>query len=215
MLGGSVETPIAYHADRSGRHEEVDRGAPGHTFAQCGGRDVEARHRDFDTPPIPDRIRQIGTVAGSRHDRDRAQGAEIVDAVPGVEARGRIGADDQEQLTTGRRQLLDGVDRVRRALAFDLDRAHLEPVDAFDRGAHHLQPRDRGRHHRAALLPRVPRDGQDRPIECELLTRFERGHEMADMHRIEGASEDPEALGRHIHRGQSMNLLFDGSVNGT
>ena len=183
MLGGSVETPIAYHADRSRRHEEVDGGAPGHAFAQRGGRDVEAWHRDFDTPPIPDRIRQLGTITRSRHDRDRAQGAEIVHAVPGVEARGRVGADDQEQLAAGRGELLDRVDRIRRALALDFDRrsppapSRLRPRHAPSRAARrparrpcrasatdHPRPRRSYDRARAAHALRArPRDGRRAP----------------------------------------------------
>ena len=158
-------------------------------------------------------------VARPRHAPRPCTGrAQIVHAVPGVEARRRVGADDQEQLTAGGRELLDRVDRVRRARPVDLDRATARAPRRRRPRRAPSRARVSRRDDRAALLPRVARDDEDHPIECELLARFERGHEMADVHRIEGAPEDPEALGvthdAAVYEDAVMICFVDGSVNG-
>ena len=124
---------------------------------------VDARRRR--RPPAPASI--------SRRSRSRDTTTSVAAARTAsascqrVEARGDVGADDQEQVTIGGRQRAQRVDRVGRARSVDLDRADLEPVETVDRGPGHRQPVGRRRHHGAALLPGIAGDHEQHPIEAE------------------------------------------------
>jgi hypothetical protein len=65
----------------------------------------------------------------------------------------------------------------------------------------------------STLLPWVTRDDEQDTIESELFARFQGGHEMSDVDRIEGPAEDPESF-RLRHRGSLQTRSFDGFVNG-
>ena len=72
------------------------------------------------------------------------------------------------------------------------------PVDAVERGDDHLVPDLGRRDHPVALLPRVAGDHHEHPVEVELMAGGGRVHQVPDVHRIEGAAEDPDPLGRAV-----------------
>ena len=95
---------------------------------------------------------------------------------------------------SGRGELLDRVDRVGGAVAVELDPRGLEAVDAVERGDEHLVADLGRRDHASVLLPRIAGDDHEHPVEAELVAGRGRVHQVADVHRIEGAAEDPDAF---------------------
>ncbi len=117
-----------------------------------------------------------------------------VGLVPGVEARGDVGPDDQEQLTICGREGAQRVDRVGGAGPLDLERAHLEAVETVDRGPRHRQAVRRGRDDARALLPRIAGNDQQHAVQAEGVPRAQRGNEMRDVHGIERSAQHADAL---------------------
>ena len=125
--------------------------------------------------------------------------AEFVGAVPRVDLRRDVGTDNEHDVGRGgaRAQVLDGVDRVRRADTVEFQRGRFEPGDFGDCRLHHFVP-ERGRcDDAAALLPRVGRDHQQHAVERELMAGFVRRDEVCDVHGIERPAEDAETFGCH------------------
>jgi hypothetical protein len=121
---------------------------------------------------------------GPRHD--------LVPAIPGQQPRRGIGPEDGEELSRGvaASQLSEGVSRVAEASPVDLDPAGLETVHRLHGGGHQgvailrgADPAD------ALLLPRPVGDFEEHLVEVELVADVHRGDEVADVGRIEGATE--------------------------
>ena len=142
------------------------------------------------------------------HDREGDTRAQLVDALPCVERRGDIAADDQEQFALVGAQRLDGIDRVRPSGAVELESRCFESVDTVDRGFDHRETRVARRDHASVLLPRITRDDEQHLIERELVAGRDRGNEMRDVHRIERATEDADALHRASVREPNVNTLL-------
>jgi hypothetical protein len=83
-----------------------------------------------------------------------------------------VGADDEEQLAVVARQLLEGVDGVRRTAAIDLDTAGLDPGDVGDRRGDHCESILGGCHLSVGFLPRLVGDDEQNFVEVERVTRF-------------------------------------------
>ncbi|MDQ1460232.1 MAG: hypothetical protein QOI08_1716 [Actinomycetota bacterium] len=103
---------------------------------------------------------------------------------------------------------LDRVDRVGRSVAVDFDPRGLEPLDAVDRGGDHLEAGLGRRELAAPFHPRIAGDDDQDALEPELIASRGRGREMRDVHGIERAAEDAEALHRASVREGLVNAVL-------
>src|ERR671911_548863 len=97
-------------------------------------------------------------------------------------------------VTRSTRQPAEGVVRDRGLTALDLDRRRLDPVDALDGGGDQLESVGGGRDHFAALLPWITGNDHEHPVEPERGPGVDGGHDVADVHRVERATEDTDSL---------------------
>ena len=130
VRGGRHAAPsyrrCARRMPRRGRgNEEVDRRTGRDPSPQVGRRELHARHRDPFDAPAGGRRERLGFPVD---DRERHEVAQLVDPVPRRQPGRDVAAEHEEQLAVRRRELVDGVDRVRRAVALELDPRRLEPA---------------------------------------------------------------------------------------
>ena len=78
--------------------------------------------------------------------------------------------------------------------ALDLDRGRFDAFDFLDGGGDQGEPISGRRDDLAALLPRVTGDDHEHPVQPEGGTRVGRRHDVADVHRVERATEDTDSL---------------------
>ncbi|MNN34848.1 hypothetical protein D3C81_1486760 [compost metagenome] len=122
---------------------------------------------------------------------------QLLPAMPGRQAAEGIPADQQQQLDLGAQlgaQRFQGVDGPRRPVAPQLAVVHVQRRHIGHRQAHHVQTRLRADLRRAAVR-RTRAGNQAQLVEGELLGHLQRGAQVADMDRIEGAAEQTNALG--------------------
>src|SRR5262249_25446856 len=105
-----------------------------------------------------------------------------------------VGAEHEEQLTVRRCERDERVVRDRGLAPLDLDRRGLDAVDAVDGGGDQRQAVGGRGDHLAALLPRVTGHDHEDPVQAQRGPGVGRGHDVADVHRVERAPEDTDAL---------------------
>src|SRR5438477_4493892 len=190
----SVETTCTQYPCCRRRYEEVDGFARGDATPQLRRRYVQARHANTDGTPPGRRCRGCDVL--SVDDGQGHGGSQRAGPVPRVDRRRDVASDDQEELggLGLPAQRLDGIDRVRRPAAVDLEAGSLEPDDAVDRRLDHLEPGLRRRAPATALLPGISGHHDEYPVELELVARGRGRGEMRDVHGVESAAENTEAL---------------------
>src|SRR5262249_30326654 len=105
-----------------------------------------------------------------------------------------VGAEHEEQLTVRRCERDERVVRDRGLAPLDLDRRGLDAVDAVDGGGDQRQAVGGRCDHLAALLPRVTGHDHEDPVQAQRGPGVGRGHDVADVHRVERAPEATDAL---------------------
>ena len=109
---------------------------------------------------------------------------------------------------SGRAQLVDGVDRVRRPGTVELEPRRFETVDTVDRGRDHLVARFGRRHDTSLLLPRIAGDHEQHSIEREGVPGRGRRREVTHVDRIEGPAEDAQPLHAASVRERLVNAVL-------
>jgi hypothetical protein len=126
---------------------------------------------------------------------------ELPDArrgTPAGQRTGHVGAKDQGELDVRSQgmQFAQRSDRVRRAAAFDLERADAQPRLVRDGQLAHAQPLRRPGVFAGGLVRRRVRRYQRDAVERQLRQRRAREREVPEVRRVEGPAEDAQALGQ-------------------
>src|SRR5579875_22291 len=193
--GPSVQTEPPNATDGSLGNEEIHWAALGQTTAEITARDLEGG----DDQPLHAPAGRVGYrrhPAPVHHDQHHLV-REVLRPVPGGEIADEVRPDDEVELRSGvlPAELVHGVDRVARAATVDLDPARLHPLDTIHRGRNDgeavLGSGDGALPH---LLPGLVGHHQEHLIEVQFVACLDGGEEMPDVHGIEGAAEDTDAL---------------------
>lgn len=102
----------------------------------------------------------------------------------------------------------DRVDGVGRSVTVDLDPRRLEALDAVDCSGDHLEAGLGRSELSASFHPRIAGDDDQDAVEPELIAGRGRRREMRDVHGIERAAEDAEALHRASVREGFVNAVL-------
>ena len=107
----------------------------------------------------------------------------------------------------GRYELLDRIDRVGRSGALHLDGAHLDGFETGERDPRQRQAICSGGDDHSCLLPRVPGDDDEEPMQREHVPHLRRGHHVTDVGWVERAAEDPDAFphSRTVHHMEPLD----------
>ena len=123
--------------------------------------------------------------------------------MPALEVGERVHAEEEEE--RGSRafgtELGERVDGVARGVAARLARVHGQPRHARDGSPEHLDPFGRARAGRPAVSGAMGGQEAER-LERVALGELERGSEVAEVHRIEGAAEQTDALAARTRVGR-------------
>ena len=167
-----------------------------------------------------DNVSASMVVAGAGTADEVGQREQLLGVTPGEDVGQRVGAGDEVELDVGHRglEVAQGVDRVRRALAVDVDPRHPEPRVGGG-GDHRHQVAVLGRRDVAVgLLPRGSGRHEDDLVEVEPGLDLGRGHEVAVVDRVEGATHHPDPAlpgrGRGGRRGQLAQLCSRPAAEG-
>ena len=189
----SVETACSQHPRRRRRYEEVD----GFTRGRCGASLRSTIRSGTACEPTERR----GAAAAATRDILTVDDGEVC-PVRTSSARYQV-STGATSLPTIRNSSPDGVSRrsastvsiVYVGPAFDLEAGSRRSLRAPNRSRRgHLEP-GLGRRARAtALLPRIARHHDEHPAELELAPRGRGRGEMRDVHGVESAAENTEAL---------------------
>lgn len=119
---------------------------------------------------------------------------DLVNVFPLENLGYRISARNEEQIGVGASgaDVAESVNRVRRAVALDIDAAHRESRVCGRRDYRH----------EVAMFalgdilfhPRFSRGNKDDLVEIEILLHFTRGHEVPVVDGVEGSTHDADAL---------------------
>src|SRR5687767_553067 len=164
-----------------------ERAAAGRSRAKLPRADVEAGRVEDDQPRVRGRVRR----AGPRCDEQHRDLADALRCAPAVELAHGVGSHDEVELTLAA-QGLEGIDRVRRALAIELERGDLEARLVGGRESEHRETVLLRRDGATVLQRRPAGRDEDHAIERDALEGCLGDREMADMHRIERAAEDAD-----------------------
>jgi len=141
-------------------------------------------------------------LTGSLDHDDGRELTGVVEAPPRRHVGDRVGTEEQEQLSVRCGQRLERVGGHRCPVALDLQGTRLEPVDLCHCGLDEGKPIRRVGDDLAALLPRVPGDHQQDPIEIERSPGIGRGDEVPDVNRVERPTQHAHTFLRRRHREQ-------------
>src|SRR5262249_3425685 len=120
-----------------------------------------------------------------------------------IDGRESVGADDEEQLgppVAALGESLEGVDGVGDRLVPQFHVRRAPVLMLRNRQRNHRESLERRRHRLGAMRGRLRRD-DIHPPEIQLRFRGMTDIEVADMDRIEGPPEDPDAAVRHAWTG--------------
>ena len=166
-------------------------------LAAVGGRDRQRRDLDQGDPVGRDAVERVGVhgVAGAGAADEVGQLEQLVRVAPGEDLGQGVGAGDEVQLGVGQRgaQVAQRVDRVRRAVAVDVDPGHGEPGVRGGRDHRH-QVAVLGRRDLAVgLLPRLAGRARRRPRRGRTSLHLASGDQVAVVDGVEGATHDADA----------------------
>lgn len=136
-------------------------------------------------------LRQRG--AGPPGDGEVRELGELPPALPLVEAQESVEPKNEAQglVRMLAPQLDEGVHGTGGTGAPELARVHRERSDSGDRRAQHLEALRR-RRYRGRAQSRSGRRKEQDGVQSEVVSHLRRKMQMATVHRVEGASEDPD-----------------------
>jgi hypothetical protein len=189
----SVEGAIRDGTHHCGRHHAVDRVSRGQSLPEIGRRHVEPRdHHPLHTPTDTGRLGV--RVAGPFDDHERREVAGLLDAAPSGHVAYGIRTEDEEQVAVLGRQRLERVRGHRGFASLDLQRQGFDAGDLLGRGDDEGEAILGRRDDRAPLLPGISGYHQQDSVEAQHVSRLDRRHDVADVHRIKGSAEDSQTL---------------------
>ncbi len=214
----SVQPAISDHADCSFGNQKIKWTAGCGPITQVSAGNLE--RRNLDHPGIP--AKELGLEllarrearAGAVHDDELAASLELIDAAPTLEISHDVGSDDQRQGDIGLigNQLVHRVDREGRSPPSDLEIADLDSVTAMHGRLDEREPVCRWRNGTVAeLLPWLVGNDKQYDIKLERRTGIDRGHEVSDVHGVEGSAEDSDTSAHHR---SPVGSLEAGRANG-
>jgi len=191
-----VQTTLGHAVYGGFGDQEVHRTSGAKPLAQIAARNGQVRNGELHHVETRHPIRERRT--GTMSDHQRGQRRQLLTAMPRTEPASHISSDDQEERCLGilSGQMLQRLHRVARSPTIDLDAAGLHTDHVLDGRRHHSEPvGSTGNRACLTLLPRIVGHDQEHVVQVKLVTRFDGNHQVADVDRVEGASQhaDPPA----------------------